>query len=268
MHIGVSESWELWEVENGDGLDRLFFELASESRLGILQELEQKQLRMQELSRKLHLTVTETCRQLQRLSEASLVQKQLDATYKLTPYAKLVLNISSPLDFVYRFKDYFLEHDALSLPDEFRGRIAELSQGQLSPITMETFNKVAVILRSAQESINVTIEVGSDLHLEIMMERLKQGLKVRWLIQESFLSTAKAAFLSAEHLPEIRVTPRISSHLYLTEKAAAFCLRDNNGVMDYSTFFGEDTAFLKWTNDLYNYEWQKAKPWHHKNLVG
>ncbi len=127
---------------------------------------------------------------------------------------------------------------------------------------METFNRVAVLLRSAQESIYVTIEVGSDLHLEIMMQRLKQGLKVRWLIQESFLNTAKATFLSAGQLPEIRVTPRISSHLYLTEKASAFCLRNNNGAMDYSTFFGEDPAFLKWTNDLYNHEWQKAKPWH------
>ncbi len=217
---------------------------------------------MQEVARKLDLTDTETCRQLQRLSDARLIQKHPDGSYSLTAYAKLVLNISSPLDFVSKFKGYFLEHETSSLPCEFRSRFIELSGGQLSPVMMETFNRVAVMLRSAQENIDVTIEVGSDLHLEIMLQRLKQGLKVRWLIQESFLNTAKATFLSAGQLPEIRVTPRISSHLYLTEKEAAFCLRNNNGVMDYSTFFGEDPAFLKWTNDLYNHEWQKAKPWH------
>ena len=249
-------------MENREGLDKLFFELASESRLGILRELGAKNLRMQEVARRLDLTDTETCRQLQRLSDARLIQKQPDGNYGLTAYAKLVLNISSPLDFVSKFKEYFLEHEALSLPCEFRIRFEELSGGQLSPIMMETFNRVAVMLRSAQERIDVTIEVGSDLHLEIMMQRLKQGLRVRWLIQESFLNTAKATFLSEGKLPEIRVTPHIFSHLYLTEKAAAFCLRNNNGVMDYSTFFGEDQEFLKWTNDLYNHEWQKAKPWH------
>ncbi len=248
-------------MDNGDGLDRLFFELASESRLGILRELGTTDLRMQEIARKLDLTDTETCRQLQRLSDARLVQKHSDGTYGLTAYAKLVIDISSPLNFIAKFREYFLEHEASPLPSEFRIRLVELSGGQLSSVAMETFNRVAVMLRNAQENIDVTIEVGSDLHLEIMMQRLKQGLKVRWLIQESFLKTAKATFLSAGQLPEIRVTPRISSHLYLTEEAAAFCLRNNNGVMDYSTFFGEDPAFLKWTRDLYNYEWQKAKPW-------
>ncbi|HLN89993.1 MAG TPA: hypothetical protein VK253_08000 [Candidatus Binatia bacterium] len=248
-------------MEGQEYLVKLFFELASESRLGILWELEAKNLRMQEVARKLDLTDTETCRQLQRLSDARLIQKQPDGTYRLTAYAKLVLNISSPLDFVTKFKEYFLEHDALSLPCEFRIRFAELSGGQLSPIMMETVNRVAAMLRSAHERIDATIEVGSDLHLEIMMQRFKEGLKVRWLAQESFLDTAKAIFLSAGRLPEIRVVPRISPHLYVTEKAAAFCPRNINGFTDFSTFFGEDLPFLKWTNDLYNHEWQKAKPW-------
>jgi predicted transcriptional regulator len=258
--VSKSGVW-LLPMENGDGLDRLFFELASESRLGILRELGAKNLRMQEIARKLNLTDTEACRQLQRLSDARLLQKNPDGTYSLTAYAKLVLGISSPLNFIAKFREYFLEHEASPLPSEYRIRLVELSKGQLSPVAMETFNKVAAMLRNAQESIEVTIEVGSDLHLEIMMQRLKQGLKVKWLIQESFLKTAKATFLSAGQLPEIRVTPRISSHLYSTEKEAAFCLRNSNGVMDYSTFFGEDPAFLKWTSDLYNYEWQRAKPW-------
>ena len=116
-------------MDNEDGLDRLFFELPSESRLGILRELLTKNLRMQEVARRIDLTDTETCRQLQRLSDARLVQKQPDGTYSLTAYAKLVLNISSPMDFVSKFKEYFLEHEALSLPCEFRARFVELSRG-------------------------------------------------------------------------------------------------------------------------------------------
>ena len=247
---------------SGEGLDKLFFELASESRLGILHELQVKNLKMQELARRLDLTDTEACRQLQRLNEAKLVKKQPDGMYSLTVYAKLVLEISSPLDFVFSFRDYFLDHDASCLPCDFRSRFTELSRGQLSPIVLETMNKVAIMLRNAKDKIDCTIEIGGDLHIQIMMQRLAEGVKIRWLIQESFLDKAKALLLSATKLPEIRLTPRILLHLYMTEKESAFCLRNNNGVFDYSTFFSEDPAFAKWTSDLFNQEWQRAKPWH------
>ena len=42
-------------MDDSQGLDKLFFELASESRLGILRQLQTKDLRMQELVRKLNL---------------------------------------------------------------------------------------------------------------------------------------------------------------------------------------------------------------------
>lgn len=243
-------------------MDRLFFELASESRLGILRQLGIKELKMQEVAQKLDLTDTEACRQLQRLSDAKLVEKRLDGKYSLTSYAKLVQEISSPLDFVSMFRDYFLAHDASFLPYEFRARLKELSLMQLSPVILETMNKVAAMLRNSEERIDCTIEVGGDLHIQIMLQRLTEGLKVRWLMQESFLDKARTLLLSTTKIPEIRVTPRIPLHLYLTEKEAACCLRNNEGIFDYSTLFGDDPASLKWTNDLYNYEWQKARPFH------
>ena len=53
-------------------IEGLFYELASESRFSILQELKEKSWKMNELARKLDLTTTETFRQLQRLNEAAL----------------------------------------------------------------------------------------------------------------------------------------------------------------------------------------------------
>jgi len=119
-------------VMSSEGIDKLFFELASESRLGVLHELQLKNLKMQELARKLDLTDTETCRQLQRLGEAHLIQKQVDGTYVLTPYAKLVLDTSASLDFIYKYREYFLNHNVCLLPFQFRVRLAELSGGVLS----------------------------------------------------------------------------------------------------------------------------------------
>ena len=65
------------KTEYLEGLDRLFFELASESRLSILCTLQAGGVRMQEIAKRLNMTDTETSRQLLRLSEASLIRNNL-----------------------------------------------------------------------------------------------------------------------------------------------------------------------------------------------
>jgi predicted transcriptional regulator len=82
-------------MDSGDGIEKLLFDLASESRLGILKELSQNKLKMAEVARKLDLTATENFRQLQRLSEAKLIQKLPDGEYTLTEYGKLILYLLS-----------------------------------------------------------------------------------------------------------------------------------------------------------------------------
>ena len=78
-------------MDDQEGLDKLFFELASESRLGMLNELSKQDGKMREIARKLELTTTEAFRQLQRLTEALLVQKKPEGTYSITEYGLLVL---------------------------------------------------------------------------------------------------------------------------------------------------------------------------------
>ena len=115
---------------DADGLDKLLFELASESRLGILRELQAKNLKMQEAARRLDLTATDAFRQLQRLSEASLIRRQPDGSYSITEYGRLVLQSTSSLELLEKHKEYFLTHDLLSLPGQFVNRIGELSHAQ------------------------------------------------------------------------------------------------------------------------------------------
>ena len=128
-------------VGDADGLDKLLFELASESRLGILRELQAKNLKMQEAARRLDLTATDAFRQLQRLSEASLIRRQPDGSYSITAYGRLVLQSTSSLEFLEKHKEYFLTHDLLSLPSQFVNRIGELSHANLNMDSMENINR-------------------------------------------------------------------------------------------------------------------------------
>jgi predicted transcriptional regulator len=134
-------------MEN-EGIEKLFFELASESRLSILRELQTENLKMQEIARRLDVTATEAFRQLERLSAALLVQKQPEGTFAITQYGKLVLQLSSSLDFAFKHKEYFLTHDVWGIAE---GVVPEL----MGPV---------------------------------MSERALKGLKLKFLIPENRLS--------------------------------------------------------------------------------
>jgi len=240
----------------------LFFQLASVDRKRILTELLVESLHLNEIAKRLGMTATEALRQLQRMTEARLLEKTPDGSYKLTPYARIVLDASAPMDFISRFREFFLTHDAMQLPPEYRARLSELSGGVLIPQTMETMNRVTEMLRTTRERIEATIELGFEVHLEIMKQRIGDGVKVRWLMQESYLPRARELLRTVEKFPEMRRTPRLIGHIYKTDGAASIALRLNDGTMDYASFHGEDPQFLKWASDLFTHEWQKAKPWY------
>ena len=240
----------------------LFFQLASIDRKRILDKLQEDDLHLNEVAKQLEMTATEALRQLQRLTEAKLLAKLPDGKYRLTPYAKIVLDASAPLDFLSRFREFFMTHDAMLLPVEYRARMSELSGGKLIPNTMETMNVVTGMLRTTRERIEATVEVGFEMHLEIMKQRIGEGVKTRWLMQESYLPKARDTLHQMKKYPEMRYTPRLFGHIYQTDNAASIALRLNDGTMDYASLHGEDQRFMQWASDLFAYEWQKAKPWY------
>ncbi len=240
-------------------MEKLFFELASESRLCILRELQKENVKMQEIARRLDVTATEAFRQLQRLSEALLVQKQPDSTFTVTQYGKLVLQLSSPLEFALKHKEYFLAHDVWQLPSQFVGRIGELSQANLILDTVESLNRgQRMFMKAQQYGWGIAEGVVPELMGPIIDEHARKGLKFRFLIPEDRLPS-KANQPSTTQNIEIRGLADLPAIIAVTEKEAAVCFRLVEGRMDYSGFYGKDSSFLRWAKDLFLYYWDKGK---------
>ncbi len=247
--------------------NELFFQLSSTDRRRILKELLQEDLKLHEVAQRLEMTATETLRQLQRLTEAGLLEKMPDGKYRLTSYAKLVLDTSSSMYFISRFREYFLGHNAFLLPCEFRSRLGELSGCELIPTTVETINKVTELIQGAQKRLD-TVILGTEALIEMMRQRSVEGVKIRWLMQESFIPKAPSVLRSWKELPEIRTTPAVLGHIVVTEKAGLLTMRSNMGEMTYESFVSADSSFLKCVDGLFTYEWQKAKPWYPYGKAG
>ena len=245
-------------MENQEGLEKLFFELASESRLGILQELQANGLRMQEIARRLNLTDTETCRQLQRLRDALMVSKQPEGKYNITNFGKLVLEFFPALEFVFKYKKYFLEHDLSCIPYEFVNRLGELSSCEFYEGVLVSLNRIRQIVFGAEEFIWVIGDQVDSSHVPVTNEKVRKGLKFRFIMQQDLAKVV----VDFENLKERKYVERISAAVLINEKEAFVALRGINGIIDYSGFYSTDEKFRKWCKDLFMYYWERAERWY------
>lgn len=241
----------------GEDLAKLLFDLASEDRLAILHELSVNSLKMNEVARKLGLTATENFRQLQRLSEAKLIQKQPEGNYTLTEYGKLTLQLLPALEVTNKHKQYFLNHDIWRLPSAFISRIGEISGATLCMDTIENINRAAHLVAEAEKYVWGLGDKALDSIGVAMPESLKKGVKFRFMFHESLLPKYKPV-LSELKMVEKRTLSNIPGMIFCTEKDAALCLYSTDNRMDYAGFFGNDPAFVNWTRDLFDFYWEKA----------
>ena len=247
------------KMGNDEGVEKLFFELASESRLSILRELQNENLKMQEIARRLDVTATEAFRQLERLSAALLVRRQPDGAFAIAEYGKLVMQLSSSLEFVSKHKDYFSAHDIMRLPREFVNRLGELSQANLGTDTVENLNKGERAFAEAEEyGWGIAEGTVPEHMIPIINERIQRGIKFKFLIPENRFSANVSQPATPKNV-EGRGLLDLPAIVVLSEKEAGVCFRQVGGRVDYAGFFGKDPTFLNWVKDLFLYYWDRGK---------
>lgn len=238
----------------------VLFELASNSRASILFEVEKKDLKMRQIAKCLDMTVTETFRHLQRLSDAKLVEKKVDGSYAITSLGSLATGFLSNFSFILKNGNYFLEHDVSCLPYEFVNRLGELSAGEFCGEVLSNFNRVRNMVFEANEYIWAMAEQSETSHIQATNEKVLGGLKFRFIMQKNLAKTIKIT-PEVEHLKERKYLERIPVTFLITEKESVVNLRRRSGEMDYIGFFGTDEKFRKWTRDLFMYYWERAERW-------
>lgn len=230
-------------------VEKLFYELASGSRLGILLELKQKDWKMNDLARKLDLTTTETFRQLQRLTEASLAKKQPEGTYAITEYGQLILEFTVPLGFMLKNKEYFLTHDVRCLPHHLLMRLDALSNATLIEGMVQSTTKISTMIGEAKQFM-----------WGISPEPLAQTIEA---INKAVPQKAEYHILSPQPYSKLsnienRTLMKPPLIMALNETHAAVCFRLVGGKVDYASFFGDDPSFHEWAKEVFLYFWNKT----------
>jgi len=248
-------------MESLQGVDKLFFELASESRLSILCELQANGLRMQEIARRLKITDTEISRQLLRLSDASLIRKQPDGAYVVTQYGKLLLQLSHSFEFALKFKQCLLTRDIWRIPEPFINRIGELSQTNSTVGTIEVLNYMESLISQAEKFLLCIVDRPIHVINDEAVKKIQKGVLIKAIFEEHNLQYYQK-IPETKGVLEKKIVNQIPATMLISEKSAAINLVSIDARGDSTLFYGTDPTFLGWAKDLFDYYWEMGKPFH------
>src|SRR5215203_6354239 len=180
MMYDRSDSTSLSE-DNNDSISpfentaRTFFELGSAQRLAILYKIAEEKCNLARLSKDLGCTMPEVRRNIIRLTNSGIVDRESNGTFFLTTFGKTVLQQIPTLDFLSRNKDYFSDHTFSALPLKFIRRIGSLSSSKLISGLVSVDESLKDIYDRSQEYVYAMIpEVPIDL-IESIVSRLKKA---------------------------------------------------------------------------------------------
>ncbi|MFX0185134.1 MAG: ArsR family transcriptional regulator [Candidatus Hodarchaeota archaeon] len=230
-------------------------EIIHPTRLKILELLGQGPKFLANIAQELDLSKPEISRHLARMRDLSLVEKR-DKAHHLTSLGEVILNLTSPIEFLIDNYDYFMNHK-VELPFSFIRDIDSLIHSELMSGTGYFMSKIEEIRKKTTNEVKTMVDQpfpGSSIQVDTVL-----------LIVPSY---AKSENLNLELLKtnteyfEIRTLPIINLTLGIVDGKHGFLLFPEKitGKIDYNyAFYVTDEIGLEFLSRLWAYYWEKAK---------
>lgn len=253
------------ETHDLSNTSQIFIELAGELRRQMLLKLNQESLRLSDLAKELNATMQEAHRNVNRLIDIGLVEKDSDGLLSLTTYGKIILKQIPTFAFLTEHKDYFTEHTLGELPVKFVQRIGALYNGQVVKGVVRVLEAWKDIYNDANEYIyEVMSQVPLDL-IEPLVERINKGVKFSYIFgQDVVVPKGRSELLQklgwrelmARGLVERKMADKVQVMTMLNERQAAVLFPNLKGETDLNTmFYSDDPLFHEWCLDYFRYKW-------------
>ncbi|MDQ3847944.1 MAG: transcriptional regulator [Thermoproteota archaeon] len=264
------------DQEPNEGVGSLFFELAGDLRLLMLTQLNQKNHRLSQLATELNATMQEAHRNMTRLIEAGLVAKGREGELMLTVYGRTVVTLMPSYDFLYRNKEFFLDHSLGDLPIKFIQRMGTFQSCEIVHGVMAILQRWKNLYSESNEYIReIMAQVPLDL-IETVSSRVEKGVRFSYIFAtNSVVPKGRTQILQkigwrnfiSTGLVERRMLPEVKVMTIFNEKQGCVLFPNMRGEADLNTmFYGEDKDFLEWCFDLFEYQWEKAEPFDESKL--
>jgi predicted transcriptional regulator len=274
-----------------ESTQRIFFELASDQRLSILFKLNRQQsendivYNLSKLAKHLNVTIQEVHRNLNRLMDAGLIEKDSAGIFSLTTFGNTIINQIATFDFLSRNKEYFSTHTCgEETPMKFIHRIGALNNCEFVTglVAVIELWKQRIYRESTQYIYGMLPQIPLDL-IETVIPKIKgdDGIKFNYILPQKAMVPKKRAELLKnagfhefikKGIVERRMVDRIQVAILLNEKQATVMFPTAKGLglgepdMN-SVFYSEDPLFHEWCLDYFRYRWYNSKSFDESKLL-
>jgi predicted transcriptional regulator len=241
-------------------LSQLLFTLSSADRLALLSDINAKKQRLATLSKVIDASTQECSTHLIRLSDFGFIKKDAQGFYETTSLGKLILNLFPSIEFLPRYKDYFLSHDLSFLPKGYVERIGELSGVEYVNHLSLVLKLIKTVISTGREYVllisDQPIIVGGSIGASFHSRELPVRLIGEQTIDRKIIAETKLALPNSE----VRTLQEVRIAMAINEAMAGVCFAGINGKIDFSAgFSGKDQELRSWCCDLFEYFWSKSR---------
>lgn len=260
------------EYTNIDGFvnaEKIFFELASQQRLSIIFSLSQTKSKLSELSKDLGITMQEVHRNINRLQDAGLIEKDPNGIFSLTTFGNTITKQIPTFDFLSQYKDYFSEHTLGEIPMKFVQRIGALNECELVRGIVAILELWKEIYRESERYIlEIIPQVPLDLIEPILVSVRDRATRLFYIFPDDvIIPKGRSELLRRLRFDEVYKTGRIGRRMVdkvqvavvLNEKKASVLFPSQKGETDMNMmFYSEDKLFHDWCLDYFWFRWYSS----------
>lgn len=246
--------------------EKTFFELASQQRLSIIFKLNEKKAKISQIAKDLEITMQEAHRNVNRLQDAGLIEKDPGGVFSLTTFGNTIIKQIPTFNYLSKHKEYFSEHILGELPIKFIMRLGALDKCEYVKGVVAILERWKDIYRQADQYIyEIVPQVPMDL-IEPALNRVKDnGIKYSYVLprnviipkgRKDLLKKLGHNELLNKGAIERRMVDRVQVSVILNEKHAAVLFPTQRGETDMNIiFYSSDQIFHEWCLDYFRYRW-------------
>ena len=153
----------------------LLFEVSNEIRHRILLLLQKTPMRITEIAKEQGLNHPEIRRHLTRLRDISLIERDVDSLYHLTPYGETSILLFKEFEFLSANSGYFETHSLAEVPARFVKQIGGLGGSTRLGNAMDFFRYTENLFKESKEQVWILVDQFPMNFLSTIVETINRS---------------------------------------------------------------------------------------------